>query len=307
MKNIILAGLIFCLGTGCRPVAAPPASLSRDWGAPRTFDYQGIKINYYEAGQGPPVLLLHGFGGCAYTWRYLIPPLAVAHRVLTLELKGYGLSDKPRDGHYAVADQADIVAEFIRRQDLHDLVIMGHSMGGGVALMTYLKLQQDDPGRIIKLVLIDSAGYPQKLPWFIRLAKIPGANILAALLPPRFAAALVLKKCYYHKDQITEEQIDTYAYYGSLPGAQEAISQTAKQLVLKDKEMEALIAQYRTIQVPVLLIWGVEDEVVPLNVALNFTRDLPNAQLVPLRRCGHIPPEEEPEATRQAIMDFLKK
>ena len=307
MKNIILAGLIFCLGTGCRPVAAPPASLSRDWGAPRTFDYQGIKINYYEAGQGPPVLLLHGFGGCAYTWRYLIPPLAVAHRVLTLELKGYGLSDKPRDGHYAVADQAKMVAAFIRRQDLHDLVIMGHSMGGGVAVMTYLQLQQDNSGPIKKLVLIDSAGYPQKLPWFIRLAKIPGANILAALLPPRFAAALVLKKCYYHKDQITEEQIDTYAYYGSLPGAQEAISQTAKQLVLKDKEMEALIAQYRTIQVPVLLIWGVEDEVVPLNVALNFTRDLPNAQLVPLRRCGHIPPEEEPEATRQAIMDFLKK
>jgi len=308
MKHIILAGLIFCLAPGCRPVPAPPASLSRDWGAPRTFDYQGIKINYYDkAGQGPPVLLLHGFGACAYTWRYLIPPLAVAHRVLTLELKGYGLSDKPRDGHYAVADQAGMVAEFIRRQDLHDLVIMGHSMGGGVAVMTYLQLQQDNSGPIKKLVLIDSAGYPQKLPWFIRLAKIPGANILAALLPPRFAAALVLKKCYYHKDQITEEQIDTYAYYGSLPGAQEAISQTAKQLVLKDKEMEALIAQYRTIQVPVLLIWGVEDEVVPLNVALNFTRDLPNAQLVPLRRCGHIPPEEEPEATRQAIMDFLKK
>lgn len=307
MKNIILAGLIFCLATSCRPPAAPPASLSRDWGAPRIFDYQGIKINYYEAGQGPPVLLLHGFGGCAYTWRYLIPPLAVAHRVLTLELKGYGLSDKPRDGHYAVVDQADIVAEFIRRQDLHDLVIMGHSMGGGVAVMTYLQLQQDNSGPIKKLVLIDSAGYPQKLPWFIRLAKIPGANILAALLPPRFAAALVLKKCYYHKDQITEEQVNTYAYYGSLPGAQEAISQTAKQLVLKDKEMEALIAQYKTIQLPVLLIWGVEDEVVPLNVALSFKRDIHGAELVPLSGCGHIPPEEEPQATRQAIMDFLKK
>jgi len=306
-KVILLACLTLGLEAGCRPVPAPPASLSRDWGVRRTFDYQGIKINYYDAGQGPPVLLLHGFGGCAYTWRYLIPPLAAAHRVLTLELKGFGLSDKPLDGHYAVADQAKMVAAFIRRQDLHDLVIMGHSLGGGVALMTYLGLQEDDPGRIDKLVLIDSAGYRQKLPWFIRLAKIPGADALGALLPPRFAADLVLKKCYYHKDQITEEQIDTYAYYGSLPGAQEAISQTAKQLVLKDKEMEALIAQYRTIQVPVLLIWGVEDEVVPLNVALNFTRDLPNAQLVPLRRCGHIPPEEEPEATRQAIMDFLKK
>jgi len=308
MKNIILAGLIFCLGTGCRPVAAPPASLSRDWGAPRTFDYQGIKINYYDkAGQGPPVLLLHGFGACAYTWRYLITPLAGAHRVLTLELKGYGLSDKPRDGHYAVADQADIVAEFIRRQDLHDLVIMGHSMGGAVALMTFLKLEKDtkdNPGRIQKLVLIDSAGYRQKLPWFIRLAKIPGASILAALLPPRFAAALVLKKCYYDKDKITEEQIDTYAYYGSLPGAAEAISETAKQII--PANIDSITKQYQDIKVPVLLIWGVEDEVVPLKVGLSFKRDIRGAEWVPLYHCGHIPPEEEPEATRQAIMDFLK-
>ncbi len=309
MKHIILAGLIFCLAPGCRPVAAPPASLSRDWGAQRTFDYQGIKINYYDkAGQGPPVLLLHGFGACAYTWRYLIPPLAGAHRVLTLELKGHGLSDKPRDGHYAVADQADIVAEFIRRQDLHDLVIMGHSMGGAVALMTFLKLKKDtkdNPGRIQKLVLIDSAGYRQKLPWFIRLAKIPGAHTLATwLLPPRFAAALVLKKCYYDKDKITEEQIDTYAYYGSLPGAAEAISETAKQII--PANIDSITEQYKKIRVPVLVIWGMEDEVVPLKVGLNFMRDIRSAELVPLSGCGHIPPEEEPQATRQAIMDFLK-
>ncbi|MGB7912819.1 MAG: alpha/beta fold hydrolase [Desulfobaccales bacterium] len=304
-KVILLACLTLGLEAGCRPVPAPPASLSRDWGVRRTFDYQGIKINYYDAGQGPPVLLLHGFGGCAYTWRYLIPPLAAAHRVLTLELKGFGLSDKPLDGHYAVADQAKMVAAFIRRQDLHDLVIMGHSLGGGVALMTYLGLQEDDPGRIDKLVLIDSAGYRQKLPWFIRLAKIPGADALGALLPPRFAADLVLKKCYYHKDRITEEQIDTYAYYGSLPGAREAISQTAKQILPKD--IDRLTEQYKGISVPVLVIWGVEDEVVPLRVGLLFKRDIPGAELVPLSGCGHIPPEEEPQATRQAIMDFLKK
>ncbi len=314
IKVLLLACLIPGLAAGCRPVPAPPASLSRDWGERRTFDYQGIKINYYEAGQGPPVLLLHGFGGCAYTWRHLIPPLAGAHgdktrcaphRVLTLELKGHGLSDKPRDGHYAVADQAAMVAEFIRRQDLHDLVIMGHSMGGGVALMTYLRLQKDNSGRIKKLVLIDSAGYRQKLPWFIRLAKIPGANILAALLPPRFAAALVLKKCYYDKEKITQEQVNTYAYYGSLPGAPEAIHQTAKQLMPKD--IDRLTQQYRDIKAPVLVIWGVEDEVVPLKVGLSFKRDIPGAELVLLPKCGHIPPEEEPEATRQAIMNFLKK
>src|SRR5208337_5551911 len=110
--------------------------------------------------------------------------------------------------------------------------------------------------------LIDSAGYRQKLPWFIRLAQIPGANILAALLPPRFAATLVLKKCYYDKDKITKEQVNTYAYYGSLPGAPEAICQTAKQIMPKD--IDRITEQYKTIQVPVLVIWGVEDEVVPL-------------------------------------------
>ena len=78
-------------------------------------------------------------------------------------------------------------------------------------------------------MLIDSAGYPQKMPWFIWLAKVPGLNTaLSKLLPPRFATALVLKKCYYDKDKVTEEQINTYAYYGSLPGAAAAVSQTAQ-------------------------------------------------------------------------------
>ena len=131
--------------------------------------------------------------------------------------------------------------------------------------------------------------------------------MLSQGLPPRFAAALVLKKCYYDKDAVTEEQIDTYAYFGSLPGAAAAVSQTARQLVPKDQDMEALIAQYKTIKVPVLIIWGREDEVVPLEVGENFKRDIPDSQLVVLPHCGHMPLEEEPLATRQAIMEFLKK
>jgi pimeloyl-ACP methyl ester carboxylesterase len=307
IKILLLPGVIFLLALGCHPAPAPPANLHRDWGEQQTFDYHGVKINYYEAGQGPPILLLHGFGACAYTWRYLIPPLAGQHRVFTLDLKGFGFSDKPTDGHYAVCNQAEMVADFIRRQDLHDLVIMGHSMGGGVTLMTYLQLRETDPGRIKKLVLIDSAGYPQKMPKFIALSKIPGlSTALSKGLPPRFAAALVLKKCYYNRDAVTEEQIDTYAYFGSLPGAAAAVSQTARQLVPQGSDMEALIAQYKTIQVPVLIIWGCEDEVVPLEVGENFKRDLPDSQLVVLPHCGHIPLEEEPQATRQAIMEFLK-
>lgn len=303
---IVLACLIFLSVPGCHHAPAPPADLSRDWGQQKTFDYNGIKINYYDAGQGPPLLLLHGFAACAYTWRFIGPPLAAEHRVITMDLKGHGLSDKPRDGRYALNDQAEIVAEFIRRQDLRDLVLIGESMGGAVSLFTYFRLGEDNPERIKKLVLIDSPGYQQKLPWFVWLSQFPGVSALAELVSPRFAAAIVLRKCYYNVDKITAEQIDTYAYFGSLPGASEAVMETAKQIVPPD--IEALTEKYRTVKVPVLLIWGEEDQVIPLKeVGRKFARDIPGAKLVVLPRCGHVPPEEEPLATRQAIENFLKK
>jgi pimeloyl-ACP methyl ester carboxylesterase len=305
IKILLCASLLSLLAAGCARVPAPTFKLEQSLGDQKTFDYRGVKINYYDAGQGPPIILLHGFGGCAYSWRFLAPALAQDHRVFTIDLKGYGLSDKPEDGKYAVSDQADMVAAFIRSQDLHDMVIMGHSMGGGVSLMTYLKVREDQPARTKSLVLIDSAGYPQKLPWFIWLARAPGlGSVGGKLVSPRFAAYLVLKKCYYDDDKITQEQIDNYAYYGSLPGAREAVVQTARQIVPAD--LDALVAHYKTVSVPVLIIWGEKDEVVPLSVGKNFKRDIPNSKLVILPRCGHMPPEEEPGATTRLIKEFLK-
>ena len=130
IKIFILGWAMLLLAVGCAHVPVPSANLEQSLGEAKIFDYHGVKINYYEAGQGPPIILLHGFGGCAYSWRFLAPALAQDHRVFTIDLKGYGLSAKPEDGKYAISDQADMVAEFIRTRDLHDLVVIGHSMGG---------------------------------------------------------------------------------------------------------------------------------------------------------------------------------
>ena len=296
IKILILGCSLLLALASCAQVPAPSADLEPSFGEPKTFDYHGVKINYYEAGQGPPIILLHGFGASAYSWRFLGPALAGHHRVFTLDLKGYGLSDKPEDGKYAIRDQADLVAEFIRTRDLHDLVVIGHSMGGGVTLMTYFKVVEDKPERIKRLVLIDSAGYPQKMPWFIRFARIPGLNSVGTrLLSPRFAAMMVLRKCYYNQDKITDEQIDTYAYYSSLPGAREAVVATAQQIVPED--IEAVTARYQTIKVPVLIVWGEEDKVVPVDVGRKFKRDIPDSELVILPQCGHMPRKRRGEPT----------
>ena len=307
MLKILWGGFFLLLVlAGCAHVPAPSAGLEQSLGEAKIFDYHGVKINYYEAGQGPPVILVHGFGASAYSWRFLGPALAVDHRVLTIDLKGYGLSAKPEDGKYAISDQADLVAEFIRTRDLHDLVVIGHSMGGGVTLMTYFEVREDAPARIKKLVLIDSAGYPQKMPLFIWLAKAPVlGSVGGKLLSPRFVTGMALRKCYYHKDRITDEQIDTYAYYVSLPGAREAVVATAQQIVPED--IEAVTARYQTISVPVLIIWGEEDEVVPVSVGKNFKRDIPGSELVILPECGHMAPEEEAAETNRLIKQFLKE
>jgi pimeloyl-ACP methyl ester carboxylesterase len=115
----------------------------------------------------------------------------------------------------------------------------------------------------------------------------------------------VLRKCYYHKEKITDEQIDAYAYYGSLPGGREALVATAQQIVPED--IEAVTARYQTIKVPVLIVWGAEDEVVPVSVGKNFKRDIPNSELVILPQCGHIPQEEEPGVTTRLVLNFLRR
>ena len=117
---------------------------------------------------------------------------------------------------------------------------------------------------------------------------------------------MVLRKCYYNKDKITDEQIDTYAYYGSLPGAREAVVARPRSRSCP-QDIEAVIARYKTIKVPVLIIWGEEDEVVPLDVGRNFKRDIPDSELVILPQCGHIPQEEEPQETTRIVKEFLKK
>ena len=89
--------------------------------------------------RAPPLLLIHGFGASTYTWRHIAPELARTHRVIAVDLKGFGQSDKPFDSRYSVFDQAELLAELIEEKDLHNLTLVGHSFGGGIALMLALE------------------------------------------------------------------------------------------------------------------------------------------------------------------------
>jgi pimeloyl-ACP methyl ester carboxylesterase len=271
-----------------------------------SFEYRGISINYEEQGQGQPLILLHGYGASTYSWRHVLPYFSKAYRVIAIDLKGFGLSDKPTDGDYSVLEQSRIVYEFIRVHRLENVILAGHSLGGAVSLLAYLMQSDQGAHHISKLILIDTASYPQDLPLFISILRVPIINELSLFLSSNnFKSRMILRKAFFDHSKITEETVATYGAYLSLPGASQALIKTAKQML--PSNLEEISERYKSIDIPVLLIWGENDEIVPLEVGRKLAVNIPNSKLVVIPNCGHVPQEECPNEAIEAMESFLKR
>ena len=269
------------------------------------YEYESIGINYYEYGSGDPIVMLHGFGASAYSWRKIADPLAENHKVILIDLKGFGYSDKPDDDKYSAFDQAEIIAAFIRDQGLQNVTLLGNSYGGGIALFTYLRLMDDGDNPVARLILIDSAGYEQKIPSYIAVLRIPIIrHIVTFLTTDRFNANFVLKKAYFNDKLITKEMPTNYAAPMKTKGALSAIISAAKYLT--DGKVIETSKRYKEIEVPTLLIWGEHDKIIPLFIGKRFDKEIPNSELHIFPECGHVPQEEKPDKVVKVIREFMK-
>jgi pimeloyl-ACP methyl ester carboxylesterase len=263
-----------------------------------------VNLYYQEQGKGPPVLLLHGFGASTFTWRHVIPALAQTHRVIAVDLKGFGRSDKPFDERYSVLDQAELLAQLIEDKDLRDLTIVGHSFGGGVALRLALDANDRLGGRIVRLVLLDSIAYPQQIPVFFRLLDMPlVSQVGVRMVPPSVQTRVALQIAYHDDSKIDPEQVEIYAAPLKTAAGKHAIVQSARQIVPED--IDTLPERYKTITLPTLILWCDHDRIVPLDVGLKLRRTLPNSTLRLVEGCGHMPQEEQPETTLTLLKGFI--
>jgi pimeloyl-ACP methyl ester carboxylesterase len=257
-----------------------------------------------ELGSGPPVLLLHGLGGSGYTWRYMVGALARHHRVIALDLKGFGRSDKPYDQQYAAVDQAAYVQSFLEQRGLRGVTLVGHSFGGAVAMVLALDLQRQQPDRISRLVLMDTPAFPQKLSPTVRLLRKPVLPMLAlSILPPLLVAQLSLINDDGAFAHLTPTDVSMYAAPLADPGAAHALVTTAQRIV--PENFDALIRHYPSIRQKTLLLWCRNDTVVPVSTGVQLARTMPHARLQLIERCGHTPPEENPGAATAHILRFL--
>jgi pimeloyl-ACP methyl ester carboxylesterase len=262
-----------------------------------------VHLHVEEWGSGPPILLLHGLGMSSFTWRQIAPKLAETHRVIAVDLKGFGRSDKPSDTAYSARDQAELIAAFIEQKQLDQLTLVGHSFGGVVALLTALELKDRGPSRVARLVIIDSPALPQKF---------SGATLASApLLPDAFLAATppellirgALKLSRHRRNPPPEEDIKEYAAALSETGGRHALVATMQGIVAN--ETKAWVDAYRGLDQPALLIWCRNDDIVPIATGRKLARILPHASLTVLTTCNHIPQNERPAAVLSALRQFL--
>ena len=272
------------------------------------FYFNNTGIRFYEYGkEGDTLLFIHGFGASSFSWRDIYQPFINSYRVITIDLKGFGLSDKPPDDKYSVFDQTDIVKAFIDEKGLENVVLVGNSLGGAIAIQVYLKYMKENKADnpVKKMILINSAGYKQKIPDYISVLRVPIFNrIIQFLLPNETGVRMILKKVFYDDNKLKENVIKTYASYLETKGAKHSLRKTANQMSIDN--IEEVVKEYKKINIPTLIIWGEEDNIIPIHIAYKFLKDIKNSKLKIIGECGHAPQEEKPEAVIPLIEEFLK-
>jgi pimeloyl-ACP methyl ester carboxylesterase len=265
-----------------------------------------LPVDVRRAGAGDPLVLLHGFGASRFTWRRWPARLAETHTLYLVDARGCGDASKERGLAYGTAAIADDVVAMIRSLDLRRVTLIGHSLGGAVALLTILRLIDLGEGdRVSGLVSVAGVGYPQTLPKAMKQLANPLVGRLFNLISSRWIVRRILRMILADPSIITQEMIDGYAAPLRSRDTRRALFASVRELV--PENVDELVRRYSSVPVPTLLIWGDRDGVVPLSVGKRLARDLPNARLEVLQLCGHLPPEEKPEETLALVTEFLAK
>ncbi len=269
------------LDTEAAPAAAEPKRESDEAPAP--------------AVEKPTVVLVHGFASAIEAWSPVIPVLAKTHRVVALDLKGFGWTDRP-EGDYSPEAQARILLKLLEQRGIQKTALVAHSWGSSVALAATLAA----PERFTRLALYDAWVYEDQLPTFFHWARAEGVGEMLFGLYYKQRADERMALAFYDKGYVTERLVEDVEDALERPG-----TVAAALAAVRGQRYSEVEAKYRTIDKPTLLLWGREDIVTPLKYGERLARELPGSKLVVYPRCGHFPMIEARDASTRDLVAFL--
>lgn len=262
-----------------------------------TARLDGVAIHYVDTGQGPPLILIHGLGGCMYNFRYNIPVLAEHLRVVALDLKGFGYSERPPRSDYSLTAQARLVGALMAHLGIERASVLGHSLGGAIAL----RLAAICPEKVDRLILVGSAP-PQRV-----VTPCAASRPLHALFwlgtalvlhQPRLREA-VLRQGFYDPSFLTPQILAEFRRFSRIRGSTDAIAS-----LLSDAARDQPL-HLSSLSQPTLLLWGEDDRWTSLALARWLADRLANARLEVIPRARHMVLEERAAEANEAILAFL--
>ncbi|MDD5338491.1 MAG: alpha/beta fold hydrolase [Dehalococcoidales bacterium] len=253
----------------------------------KTIKIDGRNVHYYTAGEGEPLVVIHGGAGDARSWWGNIEDLSQKYHVYAPDLPGYGTS-QPLDGNYYIPELSDFVNKFTKFLHLKQFNLIGHSMGGGIALNFALKF----PSKIKKLILVSSLGLGKEIALWLRFVSIPTVVKALGWLVGSVIQFLGWMLGQSNPFELVMPITPVFVRIGS------SIANKHEQSFILEKYLPK-------IKTPTMLIWGGRDPVVPVKTAYRAVKELPNARLMVFKRSGHNVHREQKKNFSRLVYEFL--
>src|SRR3954452_17624665 len=279
---------------------------------PKPFEVQYLTIHghrraFVKVGSGPALLLLHGLGCDHTTWLPVIATLSRRYTVIAPDLLGHGRSAKPR-ADYSLGGYANGMRDLLTVLNIDKVTVVGHSLGGGVAMQFGYQF----PERTERMVLVAPGGLGPEVTRMIRAVSRPGFNpVMGVLTLPglRHAAIAGMRALSRTGMTLTYDLDEVAEIYDSFkdPAARKAISHVVRAVVDTRGQLVTMVDRaYLTQAMPMLIIWGSEDRVIPVKHARTAAAVAPGAMVEVLGNSGHFPHKDHPERFVKILNDFVR-
>jgi pimeloyl-ACP methyl ester carboxylesterase len=308
---IVLAVLLVILLVGPFLVPVPPLEGTKtvqELADPDSLfvEINGLTVHYKIMGQGEPVfVLLHGFGASLYSWHAVMEPLSQYGTVIAFDRPAFGLTERPMtwngESPYSPQAQVDLLLGLLDHFNVDKAILVGNSAGGTVSMNFYLQ----HPERVEALVLVDPAVYggggaPAGTQWLLRTPQMRHIGPLIAR-QIQVRGPELLQTAWYNPAKLTQETIDAYQKPLSVENWDKALWELT--IASQESNLPDRLAEFT---LPVLVITGDTDRIVPTENSIALAGELPSATLVVIPLAGHVPHEEQPALFMQAVDVFLK-
>lgn len=272
--------------------------------APSAFiTVDSMDVHYREEGVSEadvPIILIHGTGSSLHTFNDWVSRLKVNYSVIRMDIPGHGLTGPFPNRDYSIEAYVKFLKHFLDKKGIDKCIIGGNSLGGHIAW----QFTATHPDRVKKLVLIDAAGYPNEsksTPLAFQIAKIPLIKNMFTFITPKAVARKSVENVYADKSKVTTDLAMRYFELTLRPGNRQAFVDR-----LSEENNPASYHLISNISQPTLILWGDQDLLIPIENAKLFQKDIPNNTLVILNNTGHVPMEENPSESLEAVISFLE-